>query len=60
MELSMKEVRMAVGLNKTARKLGCSKGHLSLVLHGHRTPSKDFARKLRRMGIRCEAAEAKV
>ena len=42
------------GLTQTARVLGCSRAHLSYVLHGKRKPSESLARKLRRMGLKVE------
>jgi len=49
-----KETRTQVvyrGLTQAARLLGCSRPHLSYVLHGQRKPSQKLARGLRRMGI---------
>lgn len=40
------------GLTETARHLGCSRAHLSYVLHGARKPSARLARGLARLGIR--------
>lgn len=39
------------GITATARRLGCSREHLSRVLHGTRKPSERIARALRRMGV---------
>ena len=39
------------GITATARRLGCSREHLSRVLHGTRKPNEKLARALRRMGI---------
>ena len=39
------------GLTQAARALGCSRAHLSYVLHGKRKPSERLARQLRRMGV---------
>ena len=39
------------GLTQAARLLGCSRAHLSYVLHGQRKPSEALARKLKRMGV---------
>lgn len=44
------------GLTQAARALGCSRAHLSYVLHGKRKPSAKLARGLRRMGIEVEVA----
>jgi hypothetical protein len=41
------------GLTRAARLLGCSRVHLSYVLHGQRKASEKLARGLRRMGITC-------
>ncbi len=43
------------GLGRTARALGVSASHLSYVLHGHRKPGADLARKLRRLGVEVAA-----
>ena len=51
-----KETRTQVvyrGLTQAARLLGCSRPHLSYVLHGQRKPSATLARGLRRMGVTC-------
>lgn len=39
------------GLTAAARALGCSRAHLSYVLHGKRKPSERLARALKRMGV---------
>ena len=39
------------GITATARRLGCSREHLSRVLHGTRKPNERIARALRRMGV---------
>ena len=39
------------GLTQAARQLGCSRAHLSYVLHGQRKPSESLARKLKCMGV---------
>ena len=39
------------GLTQAARALGCSRAHLSYVLHGQRKASERLARQLRRMGV---------
>ena len=41
------------GLTGAARRLGCSRAHLSYVLHGQRKPSERLARGLARLGITC-------
>ena len=42
------------GLTQAARLLGCSRAHLSYVLHGQRKPSERLARALKRMGVEVE------
>ena len=42
------------GLTQAARSLGCSRAHLSYVLHGKRKPSERLARALKRMGVEVE------
>ena len=44
------------GLTQAARALGCSRAHLSYVLHGKRKPSESLARKLKRMGVEVEVS----
>lgn len=39
------------GITAAARRLGCSREHLSRVLHGTRKPNERIARALRRMGV---------
>ena len=39
------------GVAATARRIGCSREHLSRVLHGTRKPNEKLARALWRMGI---------
>ena len=41
------------GLTGAARALGCSRVHLSYVLHGQRKPSERLRRGLKRMGVTC-------
>jgi transcriptional regulator with XRE-family HTH domain len=40
------------GVKEAARRLGCSREHLSRVLHGQRKPNKILSRKLAQMGIK--------
>ena len=40
----------------SARRLGCSREHLSRVLHGKRKAGARLAKALRRMGIEVEVA----
>ena len=39
------------GLTQAAKALGCSRAHLSYVLHGQRKPSERLTRALKRMGV---------
>ena len=39
-----------------ARRFGCSREHLSKVLHGKRKANERLARTLRRMGVEVEVA----
>ena len=41
------------GLTEAARRLGCSRPHLSYVLHGQRKPSDGLRRGLARLGVTC-------
>lgn len=45
------------GITAAARRLGCSREHLSRVLHGRRKANERIARGLRRMGIVTEGVE---
>ena len=45
------------GLTQAARLRGCSRAHLSYVLHGQRKPSEALARKLKRMGVELVKSE---
>ena len=44
------------GVADTARRIGCSREHLSRVLHGKRKASPNIARTLRRMGVKVGVA----
>ena len=44
------------GVTAAARRIGCSREHLSRVLHGRRKANARLARGLRRMGIVTEGA----
>ena len=51
------ERRLAyTGITATARRLGCSREHLSRVLHGKRKASPNIALALRHMGVKVEVA----
>jgi len=50
LEIVERRAKVAVGLNALARELGCSRGHLSLVIHGHRQSNR-LVERLRKMGI---------
>lgn len=39
------------GITAAAEKLGCSREHLSRVIHGKRKANERLARALRRMGV---------
>ena len=55
MQVVEKKVKVAVGLNEMARRLGCSRGHLSLVIHGHRKSGR-LEKRLRNMGYAMKEA----
>lgn len=55
MQVIEKKVRVAVGLNEMARRLGCSRGHLSLVIHGRRKSGR-LERRLKAMGFSVKEA----
>ena len=42
---------MYAGITAVARRLGCSREHLSTVLHGKRKANDALAQKLKRMGV---------
>jgi len=44
------------GVAAAARRIGCSREHLSKVLHGKRKANEHIARGLRRMGVEVEVA----
>ena len=44
------------GVAAAARRIGCSREHLSKVLHGKRKANERIARGLRRMGVEVEVA----
>ena len=48
----VEEVRVVYrGLTSAAKRLGCSRVHLSYVLHGQRKPSDRLRRGLARLGV---------
>ena len=50
----VKETRIVYrGLTGAARALGCSRVHLSYVLHGQRKPGERLRRGLKRLGVTC-------
>jgi hypothetical protein len=52
MQVIERRVTVAVGLNEMARKLGCSRGHLSLVVHGKRTSKRLMGRLVNECGFK--------
>ena len=44
------------GVAATARRIGCSREHLSKVLHGKRKANPTIARALRRIGVEVASA----
>ena len=40
------------GVAETARRVGCSREHLSRVLHGHRPPNPKLRRHLKSLGVK--------
>ena len=49
---AMIELRQTyAGITAVARRLGCSREHLSRVLHGQRKPNERLARALKRIGV---------
>ena len=47
------------GVTELARRLGLSKGHVSLVLNGRREASPRLAARLRRLGVEPAAPRGK-
>lgn len=43
--------RRCSGITATARLIGCSAGHLTYIMHGHRKANPILKRRLARMGI---------
>ena len=39
------------GVMSVSRRVGCSREHLSKVLHGHRKANDDLRRRLKRLGV---------
>lgn len=50
-EKPIKAQLVYAGVSATAKRLGCSREHLSRVLHGVNKPGETLARKLRKMGL---------
>ncbi len=48
---NIKTVTRFEGVRATARRIGCTPGHLSLVLHGKRPAGRKMAAKLRRLHV---------
>lgn len=44
------------GSSRLADRLGCSRTHLSMVLHGTRGPGKKLAAQLKRLGVKWPVA----
>jgi len=42
-----------VGVAAAARRFGCTREHLSRVLHGSRKPNETLRRRLARLGVTC-------
>ena len=42
-----------LGVAAAARRIGCSAGHLSSVLHGKRKANETLRRRLARLGVTC-------
>ena len=48
---NIKTITRFEGVRATARRIGCTPGHLSLVLHGKRPAGRKMAAKLRRLHV---------
>lgn len=59
MEVVEKKLTVILGINKAARKLKVSRGHLSLVMHGKRQSKRLASRINKEFGIQ-PAAEVAV
>ena len=55
---NIKTVTRFEGVRATARRIGCTPGHLSLVLHGKRPAGRKMAAKLRRLHVTLPRIEA--
>ena len=61
MAMLVEETRMVTrwkGVGKAAKVLGCSRGHLSLVLRGLRKAGPKLSAALRKMGVNLEEVAA--
>jgi len=51
MEIFREQKTVLRGVNQLARRLGVSRGHLSLVLHGKREASPALSRRMTKLGV---------
>ena len=58
MTSNIKTVTRFEGVRATARQIGCTPGHLSLVLHGKRPAGRKMAAKLRRLHVKLPKIES--
>ena len=57
MTANIKTVTRFEGVRATARRIGCTPGHLSLVLHGKRPAGRKMVAKLRRLNVKLPKIE---
>ena len=50
-KLVVKPRMWVVGSSRLADRVGCTRTHLSMILHGTRRPGRALAAKLRRLGV---------
>ena len=49
--LSVKQRMWVTGSSRLADRLGCTRTHMSMILHGTRRPGKRLAAAMRRLGV---------
>lgn len=54
--LSVKPRMWITGASRLADRLGCTRSHLSMILHGTRKPGRKLAAQLKRLGVKWPVA----
>lgn len=50
--LSVKPRMWITGASRLADRLGCTRSHMSMILHGTRKPGRKLAAQLKRLGVK--------